>query len=145
MWNKLKAFFSYSRTILAARLYTFLGALVAAQGVILPWIMGQDWTPVFTYLFHNIPDELRPILVGAAIAGTGELFVWLRKTTTMSLDQNVVVSQIDDIPPAPKIQPGTALDNVSDPTFEAIKRAIESGKLDATVRARFGQIVSPNR
>jgi len=86
--KKIKAFFAYSRTILAARLYTFLGALVALQGVILPWLMGQDWTPVFNYLFARIPEGMRPLAIGAAIAATGELFAWLRKITTAPLSES---------------------------------------------------------
>ena len=85
MIAKLKAFFAYSRTILAGRLYTLAGLLVAIQGALLPWAMGQDWTPVFTYLFAHVPDQLRPLAIGAAIAATGELFVWLRKITVAPL------------------------------------------------------------
>lgn len=92
--DRVNAFFSYSKTILAARLYTFVGALFALQGSILPWLSGQDWTPVYQYVFKDVHPAFQALVIGAAVAATGELFVWLRKKT--------------DVPLAEKVEDGTA-------------------------------------
>lgn len=89
MIDRIKRFFSYSRTILAARIYSLLGALVALQGFLIPVLMQQDWTPVYTYVFRHVPTALQPLLIGVAIGLTGELFVYLRKKTDESLHEKV--------------------------------------------------------
>ena len=106
--DKIKAFFDYSRTILAARLYSLVGVLVALQGAIIPWVAGQDWTPIFNRLFKDIPDDVKPLVIGAVITATGELFVYMRKITDKSLEEKVIVGQaaekaseaVTDAPPS---------------------------------------------
>ena len=106
--DKIKAFFAYSRTIFAARLYTLLGAFVALQGAILPWAAGQDWTPVYEYIFYWIPPAMRPLVIGFIVTATGELFVYMRKITDKSLEEKVIVGQaaekaseaVTDAPPS---------------------------------------------
>lgn len=91
--QRVKAFFLYSRTVFLARLYTFAGGAAVTFAYIVPFLQGQDFTPVFVRLFSWIPDDLRPLVISAAIAGTGELFVYLRKITDQSLAENAKESE----------------------------------------------------
>lgn len=84
---KAKAFFSHSRTVFVARVYTFVGVASSVVAYVLPWFEGQDFTPVFARLFKDIPDDLRPLIISGAIVVTGELFVFLRKRTDESLEE----------------------------------------------------------
>lgn len=94
-WAKILSFFARSRTVLMARIYTIGGALVAVVDYAMPWVTGQDWTPIFARLFHKIPDDLRPLVISAAIVATGELFVYMRKISPGFLPH--------DDPPAPPV------------------------------------------
>ncbi len=94
-WFKVKAFFSHSRTVLVARLYGAAGILVAAHDYLLPFITGQDWTPITA----KIPAWVLPV----AGLVTNAVFEWLRHLTTQSLVDNktdAIVAQI-----APPIEP----------------------------------------
>lgn len=82
MWFQIKAFFSHSRTILIARLYTVASFIVVAHDYALPFILGQDWTPVTSHF----PAWALPLL-GVI---TNILFEWLRHLTTQPLVMNKV-------------------------------------------------------
>lgn len=81
MWDKAKALFRRSRTILIARLYTVVGVIVGGA----PFVAGFDWTPLIRRAFYFVPDDLMPLAVGGFIALTGLVFEWLRTITTDSL------------------------------------------------------------
>ena len=79
--NKIKAFFRHSRTIVLARLYSLMGLVVTAHDFILPYVIGQDWSP----LTEKVPPHLWPFI----IIFTGLLFEWMRTLTKESLkDKN---------------------------------------------------------
>lgn len=85
--QKVKAFFDHSKTVFIARLYTSAGIAAGVFSYVLPWIEGQDLTPIVARLFDKIPADLRPLAISLALAGTGELFVLLRKWTDQSLEE----------------------------------------------------------
>lgn len=80
MWFKIKAWFSHSRTIFAARLYALAGVLVTTHDIALPYFTGTDLSPITAH----VPNWIWPLLV----IGTGMLFEWLRRITTQSLADN---------------------------------------------------------
>lgn len=77
MFNKIKYFFCYSRTILAARLMQLAGLIVSVHDFVLPYFIGQDWSPFIS----KIPPHLLPFL----IISIGILFEWLRRVTKGSI------------------------------------------------------------
>jgi hypothetical protein len=97
MLTRIKAFFSHSRTIFVARLYTLAGVLVAAM----PWVMGQDWTPVFNFVFAHVPDAIRPMIISAAVgvflSVSGELFAWLRSISPGYKGTPLPDAQLDEV------------------------------------------------
>jgi hypothetical protein len=70
-----------SRTILGARLYWVGGAVIALHD--LAAAAGVDFTPILTQLGEFIPPAYRGLALSAAIALTGILFEYLRRTTTV--------------------------------------------------------------
>lgn len=77
MIARVKGWFRHSRTILAARLLHVAAGAVAAHDYALPYVTGQDWTP----LSQCVPSWSWPmILVGLAV-----IFEWLRKVTKTPL------------------------------------------------------------
>ena len=72
-FDKVQAKITGWRTRIAARLTIILGVLVGFYDQALPFITGQDWTPVTA----KIPAWALPI----GMAGIGLLFAWLRKIT----------------------------------------------------------------
>ena len=61
--------FSRSKTIFFARLYSFLGIIVAFHDFALPYFIGTDWTPFIIKAHQYIPGYMIPLLIG----GTGIL------------------------------------------------------------------------
>ncbi len=90
MIDRTKAFFRRSRTIFVARLYVLVGVLVTAE----PWVAGQDWTPLMTRIYGNVPPDLRPLAIGATVAATGAVFEYMRRITR------------NPLPTEPPISPG---------------------------------------
>lgn len=76
-WFRVKALFSHSKTILAARLYTAAGTMVMLHDFALPFVSSTDVTP----LTSKLPPWGMPVIV----IGSGVLFEWLRHLTTQSL------------------------------------------------------------
>lgn len=85
MLDWLKSKFRYSKTVLAARVFTVAGIAVSAHDIILPYAMGQDWTP--------ITKDLPPLVIPVGLVAQGLLFEYLRTVTSQPL--------IDKIPPGP--------------------------------------------
>jgi hypothetical protein len=71
--------FDKSRTILASRLYSIGGALVALQAMAAS--AGLDVTPIVQELAKWIPEGYRSLAVGIFLFLTGLAFEWLRKVT----------------------------------------------------------------
>jgi hypothetical protein len=91
MIDKIKSFYSYSRTIFIARWYTFIGGGVALHDAIGPHLVGQDFTPITTRVMDaaHIPPDARSVTIAVGAACTGELFVAMRKITTQPLADKV--------------------------------------------------------
>jgi hypothetical protein len=70
------------RTLILARFYTFIGAVVALHDIAMPYIAGVDWTPV-TSRFHTW-------VVPVFVASTGILFEVLRRFTTTAVGEKPV-------------------------------------------------------
>lgn len=77
----LSALWLRSRTILIARLYVVLPALVALHDYIADKITTLDLTPVTNRLLSDIPPDMRPLMVTGFLMLTGLIFELLRKVT----------------------------------------------------------------
>lgn len=77
MLDRIKSWFAYSRTILAARIYALVGGLVTFHDMALPYVTGADLTP--------ITAKVPPVAWLGLMIGTGILFEWLRRITTEPL------------------------------------------------------------
>jgi hypothetical protein len=73
LWDQVQAKLTGFRTKLAARLLAIAGILVGAHDQVLPFVTGQDWTPVLS----RIPAHWLPFI----FVGIAWLFDWLRKIT----------------------------------------------------------------
>jgi hypothetical protein len=87
------------RTRIAARLTVILGLVVGLYDQALPFITGQDWSPITA----KIPSWVLPV----GMVGVGLLFAWLRKITdnppqlvTQVVDPSGVPKVVDLIKPA---------------------------------------------
>jgi hypothetical protein len=87
------------RTRIAARLTVILGLVVGLYDQALPYITGQDWSPITA----KIPSWVLPV----GMVGVGLLFAWLRKITdnppqlvTQVVDPSGVPKVVDLIKPA---------------------------------------------
>jgi hypothetical protein len=91
MIDKIKSFYSYSRTIFVARWYTLIGSVVAVHDSLGPHLVGQNFTPITTRVMDlaHVPPDARSVTLGVAAACTGELFVAMRKVTTQPLADKV--------------------------------------------------------
>lgn len=72
-WDKVQAKITGWRTKIAARLTMIVGLFVGLYDQALPFITGEDWTP----LTAKIPAWALPV----GMVGVGLLFAWLRKIT----------------------------------------------------------------
>jgi hypothetical protein len=68
-----------SKTMLAARLYTIGGILLAIQTMIVS--AGIDTASFVYQAAEFIPEKYRPLAISAFMTGTGLLFAYLRKNT----------------------------------------------------------------
>lgn len=84
-WDKLQAKITGWRTRIAARLTIICGFFVGFYDQAIPFITGQDWTP----LTAKIPAWALPV----GLVGVGLLFAWLRK---ISDNPPVLITQKDD-------------------------------------------------
>lgn len=79
-FDRIEAFerllWSRSRTVLVARLYWVPGLI----DLVTSWAF--DWTPLVARAFEGVPDDLRGLVISAALAVTGALFEWLRRVTS---------------------------------------------------------------
>jgi hypothetical protein len=73
LWDQLQAKITGWRTKIAARLTVIAGLLVALYDQALPWITGQNWTP--------LTEKLPPLALPIGLVMVGTLFDWLRKIT----------------------------------------------------------------
>ncbi len=80
------------RTRIAARLTVIMGLFVGLYDQALPYITGQDWTP----LTAKIPAWALPV----GMVGVGLLFAWLRK---ISDNPPQLVTQVVDDSGQPKV------------------------------------------
>lgn len=80
------------RTRIAARLTVILGFFVGFYDQALPFITGQDWTP----LTAKVPAWALPV----GMVGIGLLFAWLRKLTD---NPPQLVTQVVDPSGVPKV------------------------------------------
>jgi hypothetical protein len=84
-WDKLQAKITGWRTRIASRLVMIGGLFVGFYDQALPYVSGQDWTP----LTAKIPAWVLPV----GMVGLGLLFAWLRKITD---NPPQIVTQKDD-------------------------------------------------
>lgn len=87
MWQAIKAHFKHSRTMFAARMYTYAGVLVTAWDGVQAYLQGNDFTPIYTRVldFVGVPGDLRSLVISGVLALTGLLFAKLRALTTTPL------------------------------------------------------------
>jgi hypothetical protein len=83
--DRLRAKLVGWRTRIAARLTMIIGLFVGFYDQALPYITGQDWTP----LTAKLPAWALPV----GMVGIGLLFAWLRKMTD---DPPLLITQKDD-------------------------------------------------
>jgi len=86
MIEKVQAKITGWKTIIAARLVTIGGLVVGLYDQALPYITGQDWTP----LTAKIPAWTLPL----GLVTIGVVFEWLRKVTANP--PAVVVQKVED-------------------------------------------------
>lgn len=67
----------WSKTVLAARLLHVGAGIVTVHDFVLPYAMGQDWTP--------ITQDLPPYALPVAMVALGAIFEALRAVTTQPL------------------------------------------------------------
>ena len=90
LWDQVQAKLTGFRTKLAARLVAIAGILVGAYDQLLPFVTGQDWTP----LTAKLPAWSLPI----GMVTLAWLFDWLRKITENP--PHVIVQKDDQGVPA---------------------------------------------
>lgn len=73
LWDQVQAKLTGFRTRLMARLLAIAGILVGAHDQLLPFVAGQDWTP----LTAKLPAWSLPV----GMVALAWLFDWLRKIT----------------------------------------------------------------
>ena len=84
-WDKVQAKITGWRTKIAARLTIIAGFFVGFYDQALPYITGQDWTP----LTQKVPAWALPV----SMVGVGILFAWLRRITDRAPQ---IITQKDD-------------------------------------------------
>ena len=85
--EKLQARVTGWKTIIVARLITIAGLLVEFYDQVLPFVSGQDWTPVTSHL----PGWALPVF----LMMMGLTFDWLRKVTANP--PAVIVQKVDEV------------------------------------------------
>ncbi len=90
------ALYKKSETLLAGRLLSVGGFLVSAYDTLALAVPQLDLTPVTNRLLHQVPDDLRGLVLSGACVGAGQLISWLRKRTSTPLE---IVALPDDMPP----------------------------------------------
>ena len=80
------ALYKKSETILVGRLMWVGGFLVTAYDSLAVFLPSLDLTPITNRLLSSIPDDMRSLVISAAVMGLGLLINWLRKRTTKPLD-----------------------------------------------------------
>ena len=81
-----------SRAILVARLYIVLPAIVGIHDFIAETYPNLDLTPVWNYLFGNMPDSTRQLVTTGIAIGTGLLFEFLRRQTAPLPPKDVLIA-----------------------------------------------------
>jgi hypothetical protein len=117
--------FLKSETILAGRLLWLVSGIVTAYDFVALFASQLDWTPVTSRLLAGVPEDMRPLIVSAAISLIGLLINWLRKRTTKPLE---VVAAPDKPPPTV----ASAVQRVEMANANAVA-AIESAKAKGQV------------
>lgn len=85
-FDKVQAKITGWRTRIAARLTIIAGFFVGFYDQVLPFMTGQDWTP----LTAKVPAWALPL----GMVGVGFLFAWLRKITDNAPQ---IITQKDDL------------------------------------------------
>ena len=80
------ALYKKSETILVGRLMWVGGFLVTAYDSLAVFLPSLDLTPITNRALSWVSDDLRPLIVSAAVAAIGLLINWLRKRTTKPVE-----------------------------------------------------------
>lgn len=118
LWKK-------SETILASRLLSWGGGLVTAYDLVATFATGLDLTPVSSRLLADIPPDIRPLVVSAAISAVGGMFEWLRRTTTRPLEL-VALPESKPLPPE-VVQVVRAAERVKEDAVAVVAEAKKEG------------------
>lgn len=80
------ALYKKSETILVGRLMWVGGFFVTAYDSLATFLPSLDLTPITNRVLSWVSDDLRPLIVSAAVTGIGLLINWLRKRTTKPIE-----------------------------------------------------------
>lgn len=87
-WNKIKAWFKHSETILLERITAFSGFIVMVVGSL-------DWSPLFSIFGTGTAFSKAELLgLGGAMLAKGIFGEWARRRNTVEVDSKLLPTEI---------------------------------------------------
>lgn len=87
LYNKIKAWFKYSETVLLARIEAISGLVIAS-------ISALDWSPLLTLGIDTGASLKQGIYLGSIMFVQGILTEWARRRNTIEVDSKLIPTEI---------------------------------------------------
>lgn len=87
LWNKLKAWFKYSETILLARMESLSGLIIAS-------VSALDWSPMLNLGIDTGASIKQGVILGSIMFVKGITTEWARRRNTVEVDNKLIPTEI---------------------------------------------------